>query len=245
MFLLTASACSVAPNEEEADESTSSVTGGIRGTVFGTGSDGLNVRSTPSIGGAIVGGLRDGQSVTVTCQQRGDRVQDNDVWDWVGNGYVSDAFVWTGHDGFAPGVPRCTGQTPSTSSSSPSSSPSSSASSSTAVDIDGPWVRDHVQRFADLACGSVDACATSTYEGHHPSSDLALDIRTSSVYGAADNYAFGDRLAEFALDNQARYRIWYVIYRQRINYGSGWQWMEDRGSITQNHYDHVHVSFYQ
>ena len=24
---------------------------------------------------------------------------------------------------------------------------------------------------------------------------------------------------------------------------SGWDPMEDRGSITQNHYDHVHVSF--
>ena len=35
--------------------------------------------------------------------------------------------------------------------------------------------------------------------------------------------------------------------KQRINYndGRGWQLMEDRGSITQNHYDHVHVSFYQ
>jgi hypothetical protein len=34
-----------------------------------------------------------------------------------------------------------------------------------------------------------------------------------------------------------------VIWRQRINSGTGWRAMEDRGSITQNHYDHVHVSF--
>jgi hypothetical protein len=91
----------------------------------------------------------------------------------------------------------------------------------------------------------VGACAPSTYAGHHPSADRALDILTSSSYGAADNYAFGDDLAQFALDHQGSHRIWYVIYRQRINYGSGWTWMEDRGSITQNHYDHVHVSFYQ
>ncbi len=35
----------------------------------------------------------------------------------------------------------------------------------------------------------------------------------------------------------------YVIWRQRYNDGSGWDPMEDRGSITANHYDHVHVSF--
>ena len=27
------------------------------------------------------------------------------------------------------------------------------------------------------------------------------------------------------------------------NDGSGWDPMEDRGSITENHFDHVHVSF--
>lgn len=243
-LVLTVAACGSAPEEETA-ETAASVSSGIQGTVFGTGSDGLNVRAEPSTGAAIVGGLRDGQTVTVTCQQQGDRVQGNDVWDWVGNGYVSDAFLWTGHDGFAPGVPRCNGQGQGGGSSGGSTGGGSTGGGSIAVDIDGPWVRDHVQSFAELACGSVDACATSTYDGHHPSADLALDIRTSSVYGAADNYPFGDRLAQFALDNQSRYRIWYVIYRQRINYGSGWEWMEDRGSITQNHYDHVHVSFYQ
>jgi hypothetical protein len=137
-------------------------------------------------------------------------------------------------------VPRCDGS----GGSSGASSGGSGGQSSVPVDIDGPWVRDHVQSFAELACGSVDACVTSTYDGHQPSADLALDIRTSSSYDVADNFAFGDRLAQFALDNQSRYRIWYVIYKQRINYGSGWVWMEDRGSIRQNHYDHVHVSFY-
>lgn len=240
LFVLSLAACSSTP-DEPTEEATSEVGSGIAGTVFDTGSDGLLVRAEPRVGAAVVGGLRNGQNVTVTCQQRGDSVRGNDVWDFIGKGFVSDAFLWTGHEGFAPGVPRCNGQGGGGGA---TSAPSGGGGSS-AVDIDGPWVRDHVQRFADRACGSVDACATSTYDGHHPSADLALDIRTSSVYGAADNYAFGDRLAQFALDNQGPYRIWYVIYRQRINYGSGWEWMEDRGSVTQNHYDHVHVSFYQ
>jgi hypothetical protein len=55
--------------------------------------------------------------------------------------------------------------------------------------------------------------------------------------------ATGDRLADFALRNRRRLGINYVIYRQRINFGTGWQAMEDRGSPTANHMDHVHISF--
>jgi hypothetical protein len=55
--------------------------------------------------------------------------------------------------------------------------------------------------------------------------------------------ATGDRLAACALANRGTLGITYVIWRQRINFGSGWQPMEDRGGITANHFDHVHVSF--
>jgi hypothetical protein len=34
-----------------------------------------------------------------------------------------------------------------------------------------------------------------------------------------------------------------VIWNQRINTGSGWESMEDRGGATANHEDHVHISF--
>ncbi|MDN5747095.1 MAG: hypothetical protein L0H64_00955 [Pseudonocardia sp.] len=53
----------------------------------------------------------------------------------------------------------------------------------------------------------------------------------------------GEDLAEYAVDNMDRLGIKYVIYRQRINFGSGWETMEDRGGVTANHMDHVHVSF--
>jgi hypothetical protein len=113
------------------------------------------------------------------------------------------------------------------------------------VDIDGPAVQPHVQVFADDVCEAEGECRASTYEGHSPSADLSLDLLTSAVYGAlpTDGHAFGDRVAAFAVDNRTKYRIQYVIHRQRINVGSGWQAMEDRGSVTQNHFDHVHVSF--
>ncbi|MFW5473821.1 hypothetical protein ACOCJ5_10965 [Knoellia sp. CPCC 206450] len=54
----------------------------------------------------------------------------------------------------------------------------------------------------------------------------------------------GDAVAAWAIDNMNRYNITYVIWKQRIWMAgsSGWRSMEDRGSTTANHYDHVHIS---
>ncbi|HEY4419812.1 MAG TPA: hypothetical protein VGN22_09855 [Pseudonocardia sp.] len=57
------------------------------------------------------------------------------------------------------------------------------------------------------------------------------------------NRATGDELAACALKNKDALGITYVIWEQRINFGSGWQPMEDRGGVTANHFDHVHISF--
>jgi hypothetical protein len=55
--------------------------------------------------------------------------------------------------------------------------------------------------------------------------------------------ATGDSLAACALHNRDALGVSYVIWRQRIDTGSGFKPMEDRGSPTANHFDHVHVSF--
>ena len=113
------------------------------------------------------------------------------------------------------------------------------------VEITGPAVLPHVQRFANAACAAVGACTASTYEGHQPTASRALDLLVSDAFGSlpSDDNALGDTLADYALTHQAENGISYVIWRQRYNDGTGWDPMEDRGSITQNHYDHVHVSF--
>jgi hypothetical protein len=58
--------------------------------------------------------------------------------------------------------------------------------------------------------------------------------------------ATGERLAEYAQANAQRLGIRYIIWWQRIwnieKAGEGWREMADRGSITQNHKDHVHIS---
>ncbi|XVQ08023.1 hypothetical protein ACQP1W_36425 [Spirillospora sp. CA-255316] len=54
----------------------------------------------------------------------------------------------------------------------------------------------------------------------------------------------GDQVAQYAITNARRLGISYVIWKQHIwnVRGGGWRPMADRGSITQNHYDHVHIS---
>ena len=62
--------------------------------------------------------------------------------------------------------------------------------------------------------------------------------------------ALGDQIAEYAVKNMASRGINYIIWKQRFyapydsKYGPAYTWnpMPDRGSITENHYDHVHVS---
>lgn len=66
---------------------------------------------------------------------------------------------------------------------------------------------------------------------------LALDFMTMK------DSALGDRVAQYLQSNSKRLLIKYLIWKQKINQGSAWTPMEDRGSITANHFDHVHSSF--
>jgi hypothetical protein len=69
----------------------------------------------------------------------------------------------------------------------------------------------------------------------------ALDIMVSSS-------SLGDGIADWVRANSQALGVSEVIWSQRIwtvQRGSeGWRPMEDRGSATANHYDHVHVTVY-
>jgi hypothetical protein len=74
----------------------------------------------------------------------------------------------------------------------------------------------------------------------HPKG-LAIDFM---VY---TNRAKGDALASYVQENAASLHVSYIIWYQRIwditRSKEGWRAMPDRGSVTANHKDHVHVSF--
>lgn len=65
---------------------------------------------------------------------------------------------------------------------------------------------------------------------------LAIDVMTTN----------GQPVAEFAQQNANRLGITYIIWNRAIwdsRNTLGWVGMEDRGSPTANHMDHVHISF--
>ncbi|WP_308249632.1 SH3 domain-containing protein [Nocardioides jiangsuensis] len=87
----------------------------------------------------------------------------------------------------------------------------------------------------------------TTYGGVRPGDDdehgtgQALDIMISDS-------GTGDAIADFARDNADALGVSEVIWAQQIwtveRSSEGWRYMEDRGSDTANHYDHVHVTVY-
>ena len=69
----------------------------------------------------------------------------------------------------------------------------------------------------------------------------ALDIMVSSD-------SLGDAIAAWARANSDALGVSEVIWAQHIwtvqRSSEGWRLLEDRGSVTANHYDHVHVTVY-
>lgn len=74
----------------------------------------------------------------------------------------------------------------------------------------------------------------------HPSG-RAIDIMMPA---GANDQALGDDIAGWLQANANTLNIEYIIWRQRIwiNGQSGWTWMADRGGVTANHYDHIHIT---
>ncbi len=85
--------------------------------------------------------------------------------------------------------------------------------------------------------------ATEQYDPNGHPAGLALDFMINDIPNGKDT---GDRLSKHLQDHAADLGVKYVIWQQRLWAGDradeGWRPMEDRGSPTQNHMDHVHLS---
>jgi hypothetical protein len=110
-------ACQAPPSEEEPLES---ATSDVLAPVWNTGNMSLNVRRRPTTASEIITTIPPGTTVDIACQTEGEVIDGTPVWDWLPayGGYVSDARLYTGYDGFAPNIPRCSTTSPSSSSSS-------------------------------------------------------------------------------------------------------------------------------
>ena len=90
----------------------------------------------------------------------------------------------------------------------------------------------------------------TSFSGYRPGDSgdhgkgLAIDFMVP------ESSELGDKIAEYAIQNMTSRGISYIIWKQRFyapfdsKYGPAntWNPMPDRGSVTENHYDHVHVS---
>ena len=90
----------------------------------------------------------------------------------------------------------------------------------------------------------------TSFSGYRPGDSgdhgkgLAIDFMVP------ESSELGDKIAEYAIQNMASRGISYIIWKQRFyapfdsKYGPAntWHPMPDRGSVTENHYDHVNVS---
>ncbi|HEM6527783.1 TPA: LysM peptidoglycan-binding domain-containing protein [Streptococcus suis] len=97
----------------------------------------------------------------------------------------------------------------------------------------------------------ANAFGITSFSGYRPGDSgdhgkgLAIDFMVP------ESSALGDQVAAYAVANLASKNINYIIWKQRFYapydsiYGPAYTWnlMPDRGSVTENHYDHVHVSF--
>ncbi|WP_243722917.1 hypothetical protein [Actinomadura sp. 7K507] len=89
-------------------------------------------------------------------------------------------------------------------------------------------------------------CYRSTADAQDHGHGRACDFMESTGGRMPSKSALrhGDQVAGYLVENARRLGVSYVIWKQHIwnVRGGGWRPMEDRGSLTQNHYDHIHVS---
>jgi uncharacterized protein YgiM (DUF1202 family) len=94
----------------------------------------------------------------------------------------------------------------------------------------------------DAVCSNFPSITTYggwRNDGEH-SDGHAIDVMVSGDLGW--------QVAEYLRAHAAEFNLYDVIYSQKIftqeRASEGWRSMEDRGSTTANHYDHVHVAVY-
>jgi hypothetical protein len=135
----------------------------------------------------------------------------------------------------------------------PEEAPATEAASSTAVDAiarisntAGP-VSGGTQAAANAVVSNVPGAGSITLGGTRPSaadpaghpSGNALDYMVLSDTG------LGNAIVQYHIAHWAELGVEYLIYQQRYlgSPGGSWSAMEDRGSPTANHMDHVHVNY--
>jgi tartrate dehydratase beta subunit/fumarate hydratase class I family protein len=108
-------------------------------------------------------------------------------------------------------------------------------------------VKPRAQAAANAVVANVPGAAGITIGGtrasavdpHGHPSGLALDFMVGS------NAALGDAVAQYQIAHWNELGVEYIIWQQKIltSPTGAWKQMENRGSATANHMDHVHANY--
>ncbi|MEV4253008.1 hypothetical protein AB0J52_07540 [Spirillospora sp. NPDC049652] len=108
----------------------------------------------------------------------------------------------------------------------------------------------HVKQVIDTEFGPFPTigCYRGGADAQDHATGTACDFMESSggsMPTSARN-SNGDQVAAYAIAHASSLGIKYIIWKQRIYdmRSPGWRSMSDRGGITANHYDHVHISVF-
>jgi Bacterial SH3 domain len=185
----------------------------------------LNVRSGPTSDAAVLTVLDVGTKVAVTSTTDGEWVQivHADELAWVNGDYLSETKPAEETEATGGGI----------------SYAECESGSAVEVGLTPDAIRVHRAVCAEFP--EVTSYGGVRSGGGDHSAGRALDIMVSSS-------SLGDAIAAFARENYQALGVSEVIWSQQIwtveRSSEGWRWMEDRGSATANHYDHVHVTVY-
>ena len=189
---------------------------------------GLNIRATSAADGTVVGTVSKGTVLLITGTTAGDRSQVifEGARRWASTKYLSKTRPGAGSDGGSLG------------SESLDRTNANAKAIVRAIRAKFPTIKTiHGWRMS------------SAYSSDHPNG-RALDIMIPK-YSTAAGKALGDKIARYLQENHKKFQVRYLIWRQRnwnvernLDFTKGWRKMADRGGVTANHYDHVHVSVY-
>ncbi|HEO2526808.1 LysM peptidoglycan-binding domain-containing protein [Streptococcus agalactiae] len=123
-----------------------------------------------------------------------------------------------------------------------------STTNAVAAHPENAGLQPHVAAYKEKVASTYGVNEFSTYRAGDPG-DHGKGLAVDFIVGT--NQALGNKVAQYSTQNMAANNISYVIWQQKFYsntnsiYGPAntWNAMPDRGGVTANHYDHVHVSF--
>ena len=90
----------------------------------------------------------------------------------------------------------------------------------------------------------------SSYSGHHPSAQKALDVMVNMKGSCKAGRTTGNVAARYFMNNAKKHKVRYIIWKnaywssdRRPTKWRNWRHGMHSGSCTTRHFDHVHVAF--